>query len=209
MPIQFCCTQCSQPIEVDDEHAGRTAACPYCRHVQVVPSQSTYQPDQAVTARPVGAPPLPEVPAPSGELPPIGGERSPFVPAPRQRTAYTLGLYGLVCTGLALLLFGASVIGVGRIALQSGILGEGGPPSPEQMEKVQEIVLQQPWLIAAEFGGLFFAVAGLLLGIVSLVQVRWNWRGTTSVVVCGLFLMCVCAGAVMRGLGTFGSAAVN
>lgn len=52
MAIQFQCPGCKQPIEVDDEHAGKTAACPYCRGVITVPQQSTYEPEPIPPARP-------------------------------------------------------------------------------------------------------------------------------------------------------------
>lgn len=59
MAIQFICVGCSQPIEVDDEFAGRSAACPYCRHVVTVPSSSTFHPDHPIPARPLaGRPPV-------------------------------------------------------------------------------------------------------------------------------------------------------
>ncbi|TWT41218.1 hypothetical protein RAS1_39120 [Phycisphaerae bacterium RAS1] len=57
MAIQFTCVGCQQPIEVDDEHAGRAAACPYCRHVVTVPQASTLRRDEPVAARPLGEPP--------------------------------------------------------------------------------------------------------------------------------------------------------
>src|ERR1051326_6963684 len=52
MAIQFSCPGCSQPIEVDDQFAGQTAACPYCRQVVSVPVQSTLHARPAVMAQP-------------------------------------------------------------------------------------------------------------------------------------------------------------
>ena len=53
MAIQFACPGCSQPIEVDDEIAGKSAACPYCQHVVTVPDQTTYSPGELHAAGPV------------------------------------------------------------------------------------------------------------------------------------------------------------
>lgn len=53
MTIQFLCPSCSQPIEVDREVGGKAAVCPYCRRVVAVPTSSTYDPQQLVTARPL------------------------------------------------------------------------------------------------------------------------------------------------------------
>lgn len=41
MTIRFQCGACSQPIEVDDEWASRTVACPYCRKTIIAPGEST------------------------------------------------------------------------------------------------------------------------------------------------------------------------
>ena len=122
MPIQFCCTSCGQPIEVDAEHAGKTAACPYCQHVISVPTESTYHPDAAVTARPA-ATPLPASgygrelsgpPSPVAGPPPQPptawpGSEASLEPSPRQRAARTFGNYALVCTGIAVALFAAGL----------------------------------------------------------------------------------------------------
>ena len=207
MPIQFCCTNCSQPIEVDDEHAGKTAACPYCRFMVTVPQQSTYDAGAAIDARPAAGSEVPE----HGEalspldVPPVV-HRPPPVPLPRQRAAATFGAYALICTLLALALFGAGVIGSVTIAFKNLSNDNGAlSMSPSDMEKMQAALMQHPWISAVQFGGLFFALAGLVLAIVSLAQAaRGNWRGIVSVIACGLCLLCVCTGLVFATLTGFG-----
>jgi hypothetical protein len=49
MPIQFRCKKCQGWIEVDDEHAGTQAICPFCQVVSSVPVQS----ESLISARPV------------------------------------------------------------------------------------------------------------------------------------------------------------
>jgi DNA-directed RNA polymerase subunit RPC12/RpoP len=203
MAIQFCCTQCGHPIEVDDEYAGQTAACPYCRHVVSVPAQSTYRPDAAISARPV---------ARSAEQPHnlaaetlVAEERRPAIPPPRRRAATTFGTYAFICTLLSLILFGVATATATITLLR---LSGGKAPATmnqQQITELQDQVMRKPWFIAAQFGGLFFALAGLVLGIVSLTQVaRGNWRGIVSVVVCGLSLLCICASAVFSAATGFG-----
>ncbi len=69
MAIQFLCKGCGQPIEVDDDLAGRAVKCPYCQQTTEAPTASTWQP---------GATP----PTASGPgLPPFGGE----APIPQAR----------------------------------------------------------------------------------------------------------------------------
>jgi len=52
MPIQFACTHCGKPIEVDDEYADRMATCPFCSNVTRVPPQSTFDAHATVRAQP-------------------------------------------------------------------------------------------------------------------------------------------------------------
>ncbi len=210
MPIQFCCTQCHQPIEVDDEHAGQSAVCPYCRHVIAVPTESTHQPATAVTARPLGG-----VPSASGAATapdvcePPAEHRRPTIPAQRQRAAFTFGNYALICAGLGLILFAFAMVGGAALFLQHVGPTATTQPTPEEMERhLRSIVAEHAWIPALELGGLFFGLAALALGIVSLTQVPGNWRGLTAVIVCGLFLVCVCSAtglAVAMGVGAGGT----
>ncbi len=207
MSIQFCCTNCSQPIEVDEEHAGKTAACPYCRHMVTVPQQSTYNASAAIDARPAAGPGAPEYAETLGALdvPPVAHRRPP-VSLPRQRAAATFGAYALICALLALVLFGIGAIGSVTIAFKNLSNDNGAlSMSPSDIEKMQTALTQHPWISAVQFGGLFFALAGLVLAIISLTQsARGNWRGIVSVVVCGVFLLCLCTGVVFATLSGFG-----
>ena len=64
--------------------------------------------------------------------------------------------------------------------------------------KIQQQNAMDPWLVASQVGALFFAVVALALGTVSLTQYRrGNWRGVLGVIVSGLFVLCVCGGAVL------------
>lgn len=193
MAIQFCCTQCGQPIEVDDEHAGRTAACPYCQHLVSVPHESTFEPHAAVSARAVGPTPVP--PGASDEQGPP--HRVP-VPPQRRRVAATFGLFALICTGLAVGLVAVAMVIATGAALRHMTGGPTPTLSDAQMQQVQKELIETPAFLVTQLGGLIFATAGLALGIVSLTQAaRGNWRGLTSVVVCGLLLLCVCTAAVL------------
>src|SRR4030042_1105980 len=111
MSIQFRCTHCAQPIEVDDEHAGREAQCPYCQEVARVPAESTYRalagangpaagPRPADTHGPAGPQPLAAAPTAAPYPPPPMSPR-----AARERTAITYGNYALVCAGITAILF--------------------------------------------------------------------------------------------------------
>ena len=203
MAIQFQCPGCLQPIEVDDPYAGQTAACPYCRRVVTVPQQSTLQ-APAVTARPTpaaaGAAPAaaPGIPP----LPPAGALHVGPTATSRERSARNFGNYALVCAVLCILLFaGTFIYGIGK-ALKSGLLGGDAQPSAADVAAFQREMAQNVWAGAAQIGALFFACVGLALGITSLVQSRRNnWRGVLSVVLCGLFMLCLCSATALALAG--------
>ncbi|MBP7747289.1 MAG: hypothetical protein KA383_14300 [Phycisphaerae bacterium] len=203
MPIQFCCTQCGQPIEVDDEHAGKTAACPYCRLTLSVPLQSTYNPESAVMARPADGPAVPDTTMPS---PYAAGHRPP-TPPHRQRVARTFGSYALLCTALGALLFCVGVARGFQLLAAAGVFQPTSQPSPQDLMQIQMKIAPDPWVIGPQIGGAFFALAGLTLGIISLTQSRQgNWQGILATVLCGLFFLCICSGTVLSAVMGFGSA---
>jgi hypothetical protein len=212
MPIQFCCAQCGQPIEVDDEHAGQTATCPYCRHVMSIPQQSTYQPEAAVAARALGGSAGEWAPAggPTAELPPAPGRRPAVVPAPRQRAARTLGSFALLCALLALLLMGAGGLRALSIAVRSGKLAPASTPTPADITELQQQAAKDPWVAGPQLGATLFALVGLVLAIASLVQATTgNWRGLTAGIICGLFFLCLCGGVAFSLLTGFGMPATG
>jgi DNA-directed RNA polymerase subunit RPC12/RpoP len=206
MAIQFRCAQCGHPIEVDEQHAGQTAACPYCRHVMSVPQQSTYQPDAAVPARPLDA----REPIIGSALP--AGEQAGIPLSPRQQAARRFGGYALSCMLLALALFAIGVTRSMLVLRGSASIWTATQPTAEQMRDFEHQIRQvgtDPWVAMPGYGCLLFALVGLVLGIVSLTQaVSGNWRGLVTVIVCGLFFLCQCAGAILA-LSGFGAAAAG
>jgi DNA-directed RNA polymerase subunit RPC12/RpoP len=201
MAIRFCCSQCGQPIEVDNEHAGQTAACPYCRHVMSVPRDSTYSPEAAVPARPLSgvAGTQPEAMGPLTEVPPAVAAA-----AARQHGARTYGGYALICTALALILIGVAVVRAGTLYFQSGKLTGPTPPTASEMGDLQLQAAKDPLVVGPTLGAVFFALVGLVLAIVSLAQARsGNWRGLTAAIICGLFLLCYCGGTMVSALAGF------
>jgi hypothetical protein len=85
MAIRFQCGACSQPIEIDDEWASRTVACPYCRNTITAPAESTLGDLDAVpSASPIGA----------GAFPP---------PPPVSSNPFAVAAFALACLVLALM----------------------------------------------------------------------------------------------------------
>jgi DNA-directed RNA polymerase subunit RPC12/RpoP len=212
MAIQFRCPGCSQPIEVDDDYAGQTAACPYCRRVINVPMESTLDREGPVIARPT------QEGVPDGE-PPTGVRTPPIAPpsipegiaagppAPdRSRMARRLGNGALLCTVLTVLMF-AAVIVYAVTQLPADLLSNpASQGSAERMADLEEKLSNDLWLGLLQLVGMFTALVGVALAITSLVQSRrGNWQAIVSLVICGFFVLCVCTStaiAIASGLGT-------
>ena len=208
MAIQFRCAGCSQPIEVDNQFAGKTAQCPYCQRIITVPVESTLESNTPTLARPApggmsGPPPVPSVPPPLPDYaggPPMGagaGWRQPQSD-PREASARNFGNFALFFVGLAIALMAAQILlGLPIMTAEMSRLGTTSPTPEQTQEMLQKILIERPYIVVFGWGSAFFGVVGLILGILSWRQ--WpaaNWRAWVSVGACCVFLFCLC-GSVM------------
>jgi DNA-directed RNA polymerase subunit RPC12/RpoP len=207
MPIQFHCSSCGQPIEVDDEHAGQAAACPYCRQLVTVPPQSTYYPSEGAAARPAGPDTAPPPFGPASAEPPGGPALGPppitgIPPAPpgpdRQRTARTYGKYALVCAGLVVVLLVILLISGMVLYLKLAGTHPRGSLTFEDVTKEMQNMPGAPLITGLDCGVGFFALVGLVLAIVSLTQSRTrSWQGWVALGICGGAVLCLCGMLVL------------
>jgi endogenous inhibitor of DNA gyrase (YacG/DUF329 family) len=206
MAIQFQCPGCQQPIEVDSEHAGRVAACPYCQRVVTVPPESTYRPEALAAARPTAAPlgaVAAERPFPAAEGLHVGANIRPG-----ERAARVMGAYALLCAGLVIALFiGMLVPAVAaltnRLSLWSATQPSGSQPSPAEISEIQRDLMKDlpahKWFLPLSCGAEVATVLGLALSIASVARLRrGNWAGITALIICACFLFCFCAGAALQ-----------
>jgi hypothetical protein len=189
MSIQFRCSGCGQPIEVDDEHAGKMAACPYCHRVVAVPQTSTFD-GGTVTARPAG---LPE-----GGTPPLPVSEPQWAPVANSRAAAArrLGNYAWISLAIAIVLAGAAAFVVASVMLNK--LGPG-PANANRLTEIQKQTLEElskrTDFIALGFAYDIVSVIALALSIASVVRsTQNNTRGIVALVLSGLFVLCICGG---------------
>jgi hypothetical protein len=224
MAIQFPCPSCDQPIEVDDEYGGQAAACPYCRRVVNVPTESSRDIRPAAIARPTmqsaeAEPTAQPSEAPARqefrpEPPPPGGLHVGPLPRDRDRVASTYGTYALICTILVVLLVG-TIMAYGVVLIMAELgTNPTSQPTPEETVRAQaaamEKMFQSPWVAGLSLGAEFFAVVGLVLGIVSLrAGSRPNWKAVVSLVICGLLALCTCGTLVSSLTGAATPAPAN
>jgi hypothetical protein len=199
MAIQFLCSSCRQPIEVDDEMANKSVTCPYCRQVTQVPA--------ATTLNAAGTPPTATaapVPAMTSPLPP-GLMPLSETPQPPSKRA-TCGWIALVCLIVAVVFCAYC-----RAAFNTMMQGMNvQPKTPEEVEtfkkEFNERAQSRPGLMAVSIVGVcVMPLAMLVFAIVSLARSeRPRWPAITSLILTGLLIVLVCAGVFLKGMSTGG-----
>lgn len=197
MAIQFTCPGCSQPIEIDELHAGQAVGCPYCKRVVTAPKESTLMTAPPV-ARPARSAPPPPPPPPGG----FGAPPPPPAPTERELAARSFGGYGLACAGLALIAF-VGLMGYLTVVLVQKLSAAGiTQPTRADVEAQLKTLQDAPWLGSVGLGLMLFAAIGLALSITSLsYHSSGNWRGMLGVLICGCFTLCTCLNLFSSALG--------
>ena len=194
MSIQFQCPSCGKQIEVDDQHARQTAACCYCGNSATVPEQSTIGPDAIVSARPVETAPV-ALESLRGVLPPVPLDQ-------RQRMSELYGNLGLLCAGImTFLVLLIAFYMAPQWKLKFAQSGSGSQPSLQEVERVMQSTPGMNYVTGASCGALLFGIVGVSLAIVALAQNSRGWRGWLALTLCGGYLTCNCASAVLVVLG--------
>jgi hypothetical protein len=188
MAIQFLCTACRRPIEVDDDAANQTVTCPYCQKTVTAAAQS----DPGVLIQPPSARPG----GPNAVAPGAVGFDLPYATPPipqRPRAGNALGYASLICMVLCI----GSMVAMVMIA--SSALG--GLTSTSDPKEIQKLMMQalsdRPALAAAYVASLVGAcggpIAGAIMAIVSLATRRQpRWPGIVSLCLLGLYMLLFC-----------------
>ena len=204
MAIRFECSNCQNPIEVDDEFADQQATCPYCRAVVRVPASSTMSIGQPIAARPIS-------PVAPSEAPPLPGgyaySDAPALPddAERSSRARRWGTVALICSVLQLVVVFAAMIGFVSYMMErippeqlEGLRQDMSPEDMEELAQIQREFARQPIAIIRIGTGLLLWLAAVILALMSLAQ-RSNWQGGVAMTVGLLSLPCAC-GSFLLGL---------
>lgn len=200
MAIRFACPSCRQPIEVDDEWAGQSVGCPYCRKVITAPAVSSWPSDQIPMASPLRESPEPVVPA-SGY--PV---RSPAQAASAAPWALTMAITS------ALLSIFASLVWLGNLAR---VLTEKAGPNAtqEELAKVYSNMIasgqlpHSPLATAAAVVGTLCGIGGLVLAIRTLL---WQQpRRGMAIAACIICVAFSCCGGFLLLTSLAGRAAVQ
>jgi hypothetical protein len=187
MAIQFHCPGCRQPVEVDDEWAGKLVACPYCRRTVTAPAESLLDVSSVPSAKPLAG--SREVVA---ELP---AEWHAAAPAAPSNIVAMVGLGLAVAGWLALVV--SKVLMSPHLPTIERFYTEGGNFMDAQRRMFDHYGGNFPAsLMVASL--LVFTALGLWVAalICSLIGMRWPQRrpwAIAGLVLCGAFpfLMCI------------------
>lgn len=201
MAIQFFCSGCGQPIEVDDNMANLAVTCPYCRKVVTTPPSSTLP-------SPPSMPPVPGVPMPPGAptSPVAPSESLPYgVGPPGLRKKAVLGWIAFAGAIFTVTICAYTLQAFGGLMQGLNLQPQGQTEMQELQKTIQERAQQRPGLqVGMCAGWCLFPVSALVCGIIGLVRKEQpRWPSVASLVLLGLAIALNCLG-VMR-LGAMGA----
>lgn len=185
MAIQFSCPSCQRPIEVDDEWANSDVACPFCQKVVTTPAESTW--------------------AAGGQARPMTDDVvvAPLAPNVYGRWSLVFGITTIV------IFFVMTAMIVAKAMPRIQELAKSGATAQEAQTEVLKVIENNPSLARAVKIGtvmqLFFSLSGTVLGVVGVTRQGLK-RGTAvaGLIICGMFLLCQCPGAMMGVTGVVG-----
>lgn len=202
MAIQFQCTGCRQPIEIDDEWGGKQVACPYCRRTITAPETSTLDELGGVpVAQPATRPTPDSIPAfPDGPPPPIP-------PATAALGTSGSGTIAIVALVLTLCFVGCTLgyVGILRAHVDEFAAAiDPGTMETNPMGAWSEFLQQEyggtppGWMLALSalmFGGLAFWVAALVCSIIALRGSTRRGMGLGCLLTCAIWPVLSCCGS--------------
>ncbi len=192
MAIRFQCSGCSQPIEVDDEWAEKTVACPYCRRTITAPAESTLpDPNEIPIASPTAT--AESAQPPPASYPPSGPDTN------------RIAVVALVLACLVLVLLGLGVTVAASHSLEFTQLQEELEASREgsasQVEVFTKFIdahggVPPGWMIAMgllELGAMGASIAAIICGVLGLRRAHRRPLAVAALVICGGIIVVFCA----------------
>lgn len=207
MAIQFECMACHQPIEVDDEWAGKTVACPFCHSRVNAPAES--QPFEPVvpTASPV-TPQASQLPQVSAD--PAFGQPAPALmqPARNRLAIIAAALAGIMLISLITMrsIQGAHIAELEKLnARMAALMKDGkGMMQASQTAMMEFLDANQgsvpAWMMAWYALMFFSGILWVATLVCALLGVRFPLHRRYAVgalVVCGFTpILCCCGGGI-------------
>ncbi len=197
MAIRFRCSACAQPIEIDDEWASKTVACPYCRKTITAPFESTLTDlDRVPTATPM----VRETSADSPEV-----ASAPAVSAAVGPNRLAVVALILALLSVALLLTAQMVLAAHPAELKELEEAMNAVATfTEKMDAQQNFFDTHPeaisWMVVS-FMGIFGSgtagLAAIVCGVIGVRRIRRRGLAIAALVLSGLVLFLFCGGLAL------------
>ena len=193
MVIRFQCSACSQPIEVDDEWALRTVACPYCHKTITAPAESTLGDlSQIPTATPLTGEESHPAPLPARPHQPVARDAHP--------NRIAIVAFVLALTVVALIGMYLNVLSAHRLEMEKFLQPEMS--FGEQMQAFSEYLESQQgqvpgWVMALSvlpLGAGLAWTAALVCAIIALRRPQRRGLAVAALLIAGFVPVFLCCG---------------
>lgn len=194
MAIQFFCSGCGQPIEVDDNLANLAVTCPYCRKVVTTPAATTLAAAPTVPVTPFSPAAVPEPP--------------PYAAVAASRKKAVLGWIAFACALLMIAFSSYTLQAFGSLTQGLNLQPKGQQETEDFKKTLKERAQDSPGLqigVCAGWG--FFPLAAVVCGIIGLVRREQpRWPAIASLVLFGLAIALNCMGLMRIAAASGGGA---
>lgn len=188
MAIQFFCSSCSKPIEVDNELANQAVTCPYCRSVVTTPAVS--DPNARLGAA------SPDAPEAAAGSPPVGL----LAIKPPRRGSSVWAYVSLAAVSLSLVSF-AIYLGTFASIFQEQAAKQ---VTAEEMNRIymQEMSKRPGLSMMLAFGFCGGPILGIITAVIALAtKSATRWPAIVSLIVASLLLVLFLIGTLLQAGG--------
>ncbi len=179
MAIQFACTACGQPIEVDDELADQVVTCPFCLKTVTTPSQSNLAPGLR--------------PAPSGSTPVVPYASQDSIAATPPAGTNRFSWIALGCVVVSIVCMIALSIVVGSIMRDIGPIDDQRELSSRLKQELQNNSAAPILSLVSILGSCAFPLAGVVFAVIALARrTPPRWPAITALCLVGGLVLLLC-----------------
>ncbi len=195
MVVQFLCPACSQPLEIDDQWAGKPVSCPYCCRTVTTPSESTL--DQSAIPQATGLLEADGLTSPAAEQ---------MAPPEIPTTSHPLAGWSLALGAAAVAVFIGMNIVLGMDPEVQRTIG-GAQTTREVQERMMEQMASgnmPSWFLTTVIGGLLIFglwLAGLVCGFIALSKPGPRRKAHLGLLLCGGLLLVSCLSTISPLIG--------
>ncbi|MEK6676211.1 MAG: hypothetical protein AABZ47_11235 [Planctomycetota bacterium] len=196
MAIRFLCVGCTQPIEIDEQWAAKSVACPYCRRTMTAPAESTLDDLRLVpVATPLGNPATAVLRDAAFPI------TTPLVSVEANRIAVVALVLACMAAGFALL----AMIVLSPHALELTEMQKSSADAPSQLEFAKRVMEKHggvfpAWMIVSSLlycAALAVCIAAIICGIIGVRRIQRRGMAIAALIVSGGMVLFACGNVAL------------